>query len=92
MHPENVRRVLRKAGLKSIKKKKKLFLSAKHRKRRLEFAQKYASWTVEDFKRVIWSDETKINRLGSDGMVWIWRNYALQHYHVQRTFKHGGEA
>ncbi|KAI8086797.1 uncharacterized protein BX664DRAFT_387161 [Halteromyces radiatus] len=24
-------------------------------------------WTVEDWRRVIFSDETKINRLGSDG-------------------------
>ena len=59
VHPENVRRVLRKAGLKSIKKKKKPFLSKKHRKQRLDFAQKYANWTVEDFKRVIWSDPSK---------------------------------
>ena len=34
VHPENVRRVLRKAGLKSIKKKKQPFFSKKHRKQR----------------------------------------------------------
>ena len=68
VNPENVRRVLRKAGLKSIKKKKKTFLSKKHRKQRLDFAQKYAKWTVKDFKRVIWSEETKIVRMGSDGL------------------------
>ena len=92
VHPENVRRVLRKAGLKSIKKKKKPFLSKKHRKQRLDFAQKYANWTVEDFKRVIWSDETKIIRMGSDGLKWTWRKpqHAIQDYHVQGTFKHGG--
>ena len=60
LHPENVSRVLRKAGLKSIKKKKKPFLSKKHRKQRLDFAQKYANRTVEDFKRVIWSDRRKL--------------------------------
>ena len=93
VHPENVRRVLRKAGLKSIRKKKKPFLSKKkHRKQRLDFAQKYANWTVEDFKRAIWSDETKINRMGSDGLKWTWRKpqHAIQDYHVQGTFKHGG--
>ena len=92
VHPENVRRVLRKAGLKSIKKKKKPFLSKKHRKQRLDFAQKYANWTVEDFKRVIWPDETKVNRMGSDGLKWTWRKpqHAIQDYHVQGTFKHGG--
>ena len=92
VHPENVRRVPRKAGLKSIKKKKKPFLSKKHRKQRLDFAQKYANWTVEDFKRVIWSDETNINRMASDGLKWTWRKpqHAIQDYHVQGTFKHGG--
>lgn len=36
-------------------------------------------WTVEDWKRVVWSDETKINRVGSDGRNWVWK-------------KQGGEA
>ena len=94
VHPENVRRILRKAGLKSIKKKKKTFLSKKHRKKQLDFAQKYANWTVEDFKRVIWSGERKINRMGSDGLKWTWREpqHAIRDYHVQGTFKHVGVA
>jgi hypothetical protein len=54
-----------------VVKKKKPLLSVKHRKTRLAFAQKYGKWTVEDWKRVIWSDETKINRFGSDGREWI---------------------
>ena len=48
-------------------KKKKPFLSARHRQQRLAFALKQREWTVEDWKRVIQSDETKINRFGSDG-------------------------
>ena len=48
-------------------KKKKPFLSAIHRKKYLNFALKYKEWTVEDWKRVIWLDETKINRIASDG-------------------------
>ena len=54
-------------------KKKKPLLSPKHRKQRLAFALKYKEWTVEDWKRVIWSDETKINRIASDGRQWIWK-------------------
>jgi hypothetical protein len=56
-----------------VVKKKKLLLSVRHKKVRLAFAQKYREWTVEDWKRVIWSDETKINRFGSDGREWIWK-------------------
>ena len=94
VHPQNVRRVLKKAGLKSIKKKKKPFLFKQYQKQQLDFAQKYANWTVEDFKRVIWSYETKINRMGSDGLKWTWRKpqHAIQDYHVQGTFKRGGVA
>jgi hypothetical protein len=40
---------------------------------RLEFAQWYQSWTIEDWKRVLWTDETKINRIGSDGKVYVWK-------------------
>ena len=48
-------------------KKEKPFLSARHRQQRLAFALKHRGWTVEDWKRVIWSAEPKINRFGSDG-------------------------
>ena len=68
---QTVRNVLKAASLKAVVKKKKPLLSAKHRKKRLDFALKYKDWTVEDWTRVIWSDETKINRIGSDGRMYI---------------------
>jgi len=43
-------------------------LSAKNRKRRLQFAQAHQNWTIEDCKNVAWSDESH-----SDGRVRIWR-------------------
>ena len=33
----------------------------------------YQDWTVEDWKTAVWSDETKINRLGSNRRVWGWK-------------------
>jgi hypothetical protein len=56
---ETVRRVLRKNSFKAVVKKKKPLLSARHRQRRLAFALKYRNWTVEDWKRVVWSDEIR---------------------------------
>ena len=53
--------------MKAVVKKKKPVLSQKHRKERMDFAIRYKDWTLEDWKRVVWSDETKINCLGSDG-------------------------
>ena len=64
-----VRRALKDSGLKQNKQNKPL-LSARHRKLRMDFAFRYENWTVEDWKRVVWSDETQINRLGSDDRQW----------------------
>src|SRR6266850_368088 len=89
---QTVRRVLKKCSFKAVTKKKKPLLSAVHRKKQLAFASKYKNWTVEDWKRVIWSDETKINRIGSDGKQWVWKKAGegLIEREVQGTVKFGG--
>ncbi len=48
-------------------------LSAKNRKRRLQFAQAHQNWTIEDWKNVAWSDESRFLLQHSDGRVRIWR-------------------
>jgi transposase len=73
VHPITVRRALRRVSLVARRKINKPRLQDRHKKLRLEFAKKHASWTVEDWSRVIWSDKTKINRLGSDGRKWVWK-------------------
>jgi len=70
---QTTRNHLRKTGLKAVVKAKKPLLTKRHRKERLDFALAHQDWTVEDWKTVVWSDETKINRLGSDGRIWIWK-------------------
>ena len=64
---------LKDIGLKAVAKKKRPFLTKKHRKETMDFALTHKDWTVEDWKTVVWSDETKINRLGSDGRKWVWK-------------------
>jgi transposase len=58
----------------------------------LGFAIAHQHWTAEDWKRVVWSDETKINRLGSDGRKCAWKRSGegLSDRLVQRTLKFGG--
>jgi len=89
---DTVRRTIKEAGLRSIIKQKKFRLLPRHIRQRLEFAKRYEHWTVEDWKRVVWSDETKINRLGSDGREWVWKKpgTALKEQHVKGTLKFGG--
>lgn len=60
-------------GMRSVVKKKKPLLSKFHKKARLNFANLYKEWTEDDWKQVIWSDESKINRLGSDGIKYTWK-------------------
>jgi transposase len=90
--PETVRRALRLEGLGAIEKPKKTLLSAKNIKARLEWCRKYQDWTVDDWKRVVWTDETKINRFNSDGRQWAWirSGEQLQNHQVKLTVKHGG--
>jgi hypothetical protein len=58
----------------------------------LDFALAHRDWTVEDWKRVVWSDETKINHLGSDGRKWAWKKAGekLSDRLVKGTLKFGG--
>ncbi len=48
-------------------------LSAKNRKQRLKLAQAHQNWTIEDWKNVAWSDESRFLLRHSDGRVRIWR-------------------
>ena len=85
--------VLKENGFSSVIKKKCPFLKRHHREAHLKFAKYHENWTVEDWKRVLWSDETKINRIGSDGRVYTWkkRGEPLSDCIITLTVKHGGE-
>ncbi|EIE91839.1 hypothetical protein RO3G_16550 [Rhizopus delemar RA 99-880] len=89
---ETVRRSLRRSGLTSFVKPQKPLLSEVNRRKRLDWALNHTDWTMEDWKRVIWSDETKVNRFGSDGKVYAWKqpNEKLKRRHKKQTVKHGG--
>ena len=90
--PQTMRNTLKEANLKAVVKKKKPLLSSGYKKRRLAFALKYQHWTVEDWKRIIWSDETKINMIGSDREEYMWKRKeeGLIAREVQGTIKFGG--
>ena len=46
---------------------------------------------MEDWKRVLWSDETKLNHIGSDGKVYVWKlGESLSDRTTIPTVKHGG--
>ena len=89
--PQTVRNVLKEAGFRSATKKKVLMLKGSHHQQHLKFAQYHGNWIVEDW-RVLWTDETKINRIGSDGKVYIWKQKGepVSDRTTTPTVKHGG--
>ncbi|KAG1441509.1 hypothetical protein G6F55_013231 [Rhizopus delemar] len=79
------------SGYATIHKPKVLPLTKHRMKERYEFARAHLSWTIDDWKKVIFSDETKVNRIGSDGLQWTWTNGdKLKDFQVQHMIKHGG--
>jgi len=88
----NARRALRDIGYISSVKKNKPALSDKNITAPLKFARAHKSWTVDDWKRVVWSDESKFNRFQSDGKQYCWLRPGekIQRHHVKQTVKHGG--
>ena len=60
--------------MKPVVKMKHPLLKPHHQQAQLEFVEQHAEWTLEDWNRVLWSDETKINHLGSDGRKYVWKD------------------
>ncbi|KAG1167121.1 hypothetical protein G6F46_012603 [Rhizopus delemar] len=79
-------------GFKATLKKSKPFLSDQHQKNRLKWCKKHQNWTVDDWKKVIFSDETKINIFGPDSNPYTWKEDGAvsRPHHINQTVKYGG--
>ncbi len=65
-------RTQKQMGYSSRRPQRVSLLSAKNRKRRLQFAEAHLNWTVEDWKNIAWSDESQLLVRHSDIRVIIW--------------------
>jgi len=76
-------------GLGSYIAAKKPGLRIENIAKRLEWAEKYKHWTVDDWKRVIWSDESSIWIGVSPRRQWVIRpsGERLNPKYVKKTFK-----
>jgi hypothetical protein len=68
-----IRRILKNAGFKKTKPTRKPGLTAKMKRERLEFCLAHKDWSLEDWKNVIWSDETSVVLCCRRGGYRIWR-------------------
>ncbi len=70
---QTTRQTLKQMGYSSRRPHRVPLLSAKNRKRRLQFAQAHQIWIIEDWKNIAWSNESRFLLRHSDGRVRIWR-------------------
>ncbi|CAK9799193.1 Transposable element Tc1 transposase [Anthophora plagiata] len=87
-----VKRRLVEANLKSCKPRCKPYLTQQQMKNRLLWAKKYRNWTVEDWSKIIWSDESDIEIFGTPGAQFVHRRpgEAFRPDCILPTVKHGG--
>lgn len=67
------RRRLRECGLNSKRRTKALLLSRENRVARMRFAMENRNWSVNDWKIVVFSDETRESLNSPDGHERVWR-------------------
>ncbi len=67
------RRTLKQMGSSSRRPHRVSLLSAKNKKQRLQFTPDHQNWTIEDWKNVAWSEESRFLLRHSEGRVRIWR-------------------
>ncbi len=67
------RRTLKQMGYSSRRPNRAPLLSAKNRKRSLQFTHAHQNWTIEDWINVVWSDKSWFLLRYSDSRIRIWR-------------------
>ncbi|KAI7942321.1 hypothetical protein MJO28_012348 [Puccinia striiformis f. sp. tritici] len=85
------RKRIRNLGYNSCVAVKKPYVNNKQKKNRLRFAREHSSWTVADWERVIWSDESSFEIGKNSELVRVWRT-KQQKYNLEclePTFKSG---
>ena len=73
VNPKTIARTLKRKGLKSTKKKTVLPLNNDKQKARYDWAKAHKDWSETDWERVVFSDETKIQKRGSNGLEYAWK-------------------
>ena len=86
---KTIQRRLKEKGLIWKKKCKKPYVSEKNRKARLASARELVGWSLDQWKRVVWSDESPFPLLNqSSQYVWRTKDDNLTSRSMQATVKH----
>uniref|UniRef100_A0A669EVF3 Transposase n=1 Tax=Oreochromis niloticus TaxID=8128 RepID=A0A669EVF3_ORENI len=87
-----ISRALHKVGLYGRVARRKPLLTENHKKSRLQFATSHVGDTANMWKKVLWSDETKMQLFGQNAKRYVWRKTTTAHHseHTIPTVKYGG--
>lgn len=87
-----VRRKLISFGLRGCVAKKKTFFRRGNKQKRLKFVKEHENWTEEDWKKVLWTDESKFEMFGSRRRQYVRRRPGEEYLEdcLNPTMKHGG--
>ncbi len=89
---QTIRRTLHQIGLHGCHPRRKPLLKMMQKKAHKQFAKDKQNKDMDDWNHVLWSEETKINLFGSDGVKRVWQQQGKEYKKkcVLPTVKHGG--
>ena len=85
-----LQRRLHEAGIRKWRAVKRALLTQNDAKKRRKWAREHRHWTADDWRRVIWSDESRVKRNSDSSVVWVFRRqtksekYALKNIRSKR--------
>lgn len=90
-HPNTIRKMLRNAGFNNRIARMKPFLMPRHIVMRKIFANEHLEWTLDDWKQVIWTDESTFELGKNYRQIRVWRkvNEEFDQDCIGSTFKSG---
>jgi transposase len=68
-----IKKTLYEMGYNSRTALRKPLISENNRKVRLNWVRKRRSWTIDNWKNVVWSDESRFTLYQNDGKIRVWR-------------------
>lgn len=91
LDPRNVQTRLHEQGLRVKKKRKKPYMTEEQKRARLAWAKEHWRWTIERWRRILWSDESPFTVWPSPkcGKVWVHDRVGLDPRQIEETKKHG---
>jgi len=84
---QTIRRRLREAGIRKWKAILRPLLTDKHAKERLKWAQAHRHWTIDDWLRVIWTDETTVEKQNNSCDIWVFRRQTMKEKYAARNVR-----